>query len=519
MKLRPGRLAAALTMSLALVLAGCAGGESPAESETTEGTTSDAGSTGGTLTIANAQMEPSFDPTQANGGVYLPYYQAVYDSLVRRGPDGTIEPMLATDWEYDADRTVLTLNLRDDVTFTDGTALDAAAVKANLDAFRNGNGPTTSSLASVEDVEAPDATTIVITLSAPDPSLLDRLGATSGFVASPAAIEAGGLATAPVGSGPYELDAARTVPSSQYTFVKNEDYWDPELQKYDEIVLKNIADPTATLNALLSGQVDAARLTAKTAQQARGAGFTEVLYPSQWNGLLIRDREGTLVPELAIPEVRQAIAYAIDRETIVEQVYQGLGEVTNQIFDPSTTAYVPELDNRFPYDPDKARELMAEAGVDGFSMKMPQFDEWIDPAEAAAIAQNLADIGITVNWEPIPPGQIKTVLADTVYPVIWWSLSSASPWLTATKLVAPYANYNTFGVEDPVVNDLLGPLQTGTDEEQAAAGQELNEYITEQVWFVPIQRPSQVYFTAPEVTVVPQAQETDPAIYNYSPAK
>ncbi len=512
MKFRPALLAAALATSAALILSGCAAG----------GASEDSGSesaTGGTLTIATSTDQVQFDPTLANGGVILQPYQAVYDSIVRRAPDGRLEPMLATDWEYNDDRTELTLTIRDDVTFTDGSKLDAEAVKFNLEAFKNGNGPTSSSLAAIARVEAPAATTVVITLNAPDPALLDRLGATSGFVASPAAVADGSIGTAPVGSGPYILDASATVAGSEYTFTKNPDYWDPSLQKFEKIVIKSIVDTTATLNALLSGQVDAALLVAKTADQARrGGAFTEVQYPGNFNGLLIRDMAGQLTPELAIPEVRQAIAYAIDRETIVKQVYQGLGEVTNQIFDPSSAAYVPELDTHYEYDPEKAKELLEDAGVDGFTMKMPLFTQ-MDPAESAAVAQNLADIGITVEWEAIPAAEVRATLAGTNFSAMWWSLSYGNPWLTSQKLITPNANYNTFKYSDPITDELLDTVQRGSDEEQVEAAQEVNQYITEQAWFVPFLRTTQPYFHVPSITVEPQAQETVPSIYGYAPAQ
>jgi len=202
MKLRPGVALAALATTAALVLAGCSAGGSGSGDHATAGGTAK----GGTLTIGTVVDVKSFDPAQSHIGHYVQYDQAVYDSLLRRKPDGTLVPMLATKWSYNSDKTVLTLTLRKGVKFSDGTALDANAVKVNLDRFRTGNGPDASTLAQVESVEAKDPTTVVITLKAPDPALLDYLGNADGFIASPKAIEAGKIATTPVGSGPYTLD-------------------------------------------------------------------------------------------------------------------------------------------------------------------------------------------------------------------------------------------------------------------------------------------------------------------------
>jgi peptide/nickel transport system substrate-binding protein len=514
MKLRPRVALAAIVTAAALVLTGCSAGGSGGSAST--GTTAKAG----TLTIGALADVKSFDPAQAHIGHYLQYDQPVYDSLLRRKPDGTLVPMLATKWEYNADKTVLTLTLRDDVKFSDGTKLDAAAVKVNLDRFRTGNGPDASTLAQIKSVDVKSPTSVVITLKAADPAMLDYLGNADGFIASPKAIDGGKIATDPVGSGPYTLDKSGTVAGSSYTFVKSKNYWDPSLQVYDKIVVKPILDTTAMLNALLSGQVNVALLTAKTEAQAKSAGFTEYKYGTDWQGLLIFDRDGKMVPALKDVKVRQAINYAIDKKTLLTQVGKGFGTVTNQVFGPTTTAYDKSLDNSYPYDPAKAKSLMADAGyAKGFSVSMPTVSGFFDPALTAGISQNLADIGIKVNWVNIAGADFISGMVQGKWPMSWFSLFQGSPWVAANQIITPNATYNPFHTTDAKVESLVTTIQTGSDADAAKAAKDLNSYVTQQAWFAPFYRPDQILFTDKNTATTPQAQQAIPSIYSYAPKK
>ena len=515
MRLRPQVTMTAVATAAALVLAGCSGASTAAGGSAAPGSTTK----GGTLTIATVVDVKSFDPAQAHIGHYVQYDQPVYDTLIRRKPDNTLVPMLATTWVYNADKTVLTLTLRSGVTFSDGTALDANAVKVNLDRFRTGNGPDASTVALISDVTAKDPTTVVITLKSPDPSLLLDLATQDSFIASPKAIDGGKIATTPVGSGPYTLDASATVPGSTYTFTKRKGYWDPSLQVYDTIVLKPITDTKATLNALLSGQVNAANIAVKDSAQAASGGLTEYKYGTDWQGLLIFDRNGATVPALKDVRVRQAINYALDKATILKQVNLGLGTVTSQVFGPATTAYQKSLDDAYPYDPAKAKDLMAQAGfASGFSVSMPTVAGFMDPALTAGIGQNLKDIGITVNWQNVSGSDFIGDLVKGKFPMAWFSLFQGSPWTASNQILTPNATYNPNHTTDPKVESLIATIQTGTDAEQASAAKELDAYITSQAWFAPLYRPDFTFFTDKKTTTQAQAMQAVPSIYGYAPA-
>ncbi|MDZ8201680.1 ABC transporter substrate-binding protein [Microbacterium sp. SSW1-59] len=496
--------------STALVVGCTSAGEDPTDSDSAESPRGDS------LTLGTVLEVNSFDPAQAHFAHHRQFFQPTYDSLLRQEPDGTIVPMLATEWEYNEDSTELTLTIRDDVTFTDGTDLDAEAVKFNLERLKQENGPAASTLGLVSSIEAPADDTVVIELEAPDPGLLYNMSVQASFIGSPTAIEAGGIDTMPVGSGPYVMDASASIPGSEYTFTINEDYWDPSLQHYDEIVLSVIPDATARLNALLAGQIDGALLSPKAQEQALSGGLVDHLYEVNIGGIMLLDRDGTVVEPLADVRVRQAINYAINREEFVAQVEAGLGTTTSQIFPPDSDAFNPEYEDFYAYDPDKARELLAEAGYsDGFDIEIPSVNT--DPAYLAAMSQYLGDVGIRVTWNERPASEGASVASSGDYVASLKPNAQGPTWIMANQLITPDAIYNPFRNTDPRIDEALEVIQFGSEEESVAAQQDLNAFITEEAWFAPVYRPAMVYVTNAETDVESQVGQAVPSLYYYTP--
>ncbi|MFC3996251.1 ABC transporter substrate-binding protein [Nocardiopsis sediminis] len=500
----------AAAVVLAVVLAGCsgAGGSDAAGGD----------GRGGTLSLGIIQEPTSWDPSQAHVGHGLQPYQVTYDSLLLREPDGELSPMLATEWSYNDDRTELTLELRDDVTFSDGAVFDAEAVKANLENFQDGNGRQAAQLAAVESVEVVDAGTVTIVLSEPDPALEFSLSQAAGLMGSPEELGTEEMTATPVGSGPYVLDAAASVSGSQLVFTAREDYWNPDLQKFDTIVLKTYAELTARLNAVLSGQVDATTLDASTASQAEDAGLARLEdYQVDWQGLILMDREGAMVPALGEVKVRQAINLAIDRETMLESILLGHGTTTEQVFGPDSGSYLEELDDTYPYDPDRARELLAEAGYpDGFDLPLATGGGFDTPL--AALTQQLADVGIRVETESVAAPNFVADVDAGKFAAIYFNLFQGEPSVAINQLVSTNALYNPFETTTPELEELIDAVQAGGDQ-SAERAQQVNEYVTENAWFAPVYRIDQVYaYKGDKISVEKQIQSAVPSIYNYAPA-
>ena len=469
------------------------------------------------ITIGSLQEPTSWDPAQANEGHLAPIYQSVYDTLIKREPDGELSPMLATEWSAGEDGLSLDLELRTDVTFTDGTVFDAAAVKANIEHFQGGNGPLRSNLSNITAVEVVDADSVKLTLSSPDPDLPANLSNAGGYMASPAALGSPDLALSPVGSGPYVIDPDRSVVGSMIALVRNEDYWGDELP-FDAVEFRILTDETARLNALTSGQVDVAALNrAASALQAKGAGLNAPeAYSTGWSGILFFDRDGALLPELADVRVREALAIAIDSQALVDVGWEGLGSPTSQVFGTQTEGYDEALETAYEYDPERAKELLAEAGAEDLELTLP-VSPVFEPIIYDAIVQNWEDIGVTVNRHQWGPGEAVPSMQRGEFPLAFMQLAQRSDWNTTQFILAPEAPWNPLGSSAPELDALIAEYPAASEQEQGAIAREINEWVIDNVWFAPVMRPDQFVFSGDSVEFDVQVQQAVPSIYNYRP--
>lgn len=503
--------ATAATIAIAaLALTGCAGAGDDGAGESDSGRAD-------RLTLTAIIGPTSYDIGQgAEWGNRSPFFQAVFDTLLMSGPTGEIEPWLATEWSYNEDNTVLTLTLRDDVTFTDDTPLDAEAVVASLERFRDGTSPQAATLAGKE-FTAVDATTVEISQEAPDPSLLNILTKTSGLIQAPSTFDDENSATNPIGSGPYILDTAASVTGTTYVYSANPDYWNPDAVKYDNLTINVIEDPTATLNALKAGETNGAKIVLNdTIPEIEAAGWTVESNELDFQGLLLLDRDGTMAPELADVRVRQAINMAFDREALLEALQAGYGTVTEQVFPESSVGFDPALDSTYGYDPEGAKELLAEAGYpDGFTLDMmstPAFQTTFD-----LVAQQLADIGITVNYTDPGTGNFITDMLAPKYPATWMALEQNPDWQLINFMISPTATFNPFDSQDPQVDEYISTIQLGTPEEAEQATKDLNTWIVENAWFAPFFRVQGSYAVDANTDLEMWTVNAYPSIFGFSP--
>lgn len=511
---RRGLAAIAAGTVLALGLSACAGG-------------TDSGSDAGSGSAADVQRELvlgitseplSFDPAQAEEGTRLPFYQAVYDTLLLREPDGTLAPMLATEWEVAPDGLSITLTLRDDVTFSDESQFTSETVKVNLERFQAENGPQAATLATLASVETPDETTAIVRLTEPDPAMPIYLSSVAGLMASTEALASEEIKTTPVGSGPYLLNAEETSVGVRYTYERNEDYWGGRELPYDTIRYSILPDAQAMLNALRSGQINATVFFNPTqGQEAEDAGFQYWPVEADYQGLVIFDRAGEKVPALGDVRVRQAINHAIDRELLLNVFMLDRGTVTQQIWGTSAAGYDESLEETYKFDPEKARKLLAEAGyAEGFDIEVPTVPQF-DPAMMAAIAQMLQDVGIRATLVDVPFADFFGQLRGGEWPLTYMRFFQPSDWQLINQFIAPEASWNSFHSTDATVADLIAKIQVAAGDDVVPLAEELNAHIVEQAWFAPFYRVEQQTFTDAETTVTPQVEQAAPSIYNWAP--
>ena len=325
----------------------------------------------GVLIVGQIAEPKALDPAAVTAVNDFRILMNVYDGLVRYR-DGTleVEPALATSWEISEDGTMYTFSLREGVTFHDGSAFDAEAVKFNFDRMLDeshpyhdtGPFPLAFFFSAVESVEALDPLTVRFTLNAPYAPFLSNLAYPTGLIVSPAAVMQHGaeFGRNPSGTGPFQFVEWR---SNEAVVVEaNPDHWDgaPALEA---VVFRPITDANTRTAEMLAGGIDLmVEVPPVALSEFQGADFTihEQAGPHVWF-LILNAKEGPF----ADVRVRQAANYAINKEAIVNDVLEGTAEVAAGPTPPAFAWAYNEALEPYPYDPDKARDLIAEAGAEG----------------------------------------------------------------------------------------------------------------------------------------------------------
>ena len=277
---RIGSRIAGLTMVVILAL-----GIAASASSGTNGVTIANDST--TLTIASATGPVSLDPAKNGQGFPIQYFtQLAYDPLIRTTATGGYAPELAIKWGYvGKGNRVFTLMLRPGVRFSDGTRLTAAGVKAYFNYYIHAGGPFASRFASIRSMTVTGPLSLRFDLNKPDPDLAINMTQdyVSGSVISSAAMKnPSQLGTNTFGAGPYVLDAGQTVAGTKYVYVPNKYYWNKSAIHFKKVQILVISDPSQTLAAMRSGQVDFALGNSNTAAAASSAGLQVLTTPGLW---------------------------------------------------------------------------------------------------------------------------------------------------------------------------------------------------------------------------------------------
>lgn len=347
----------------------------------------------------------SWDPVESVSGVVLTWYYPVYDRLLDADSDGALKPMLATAYEPSDDGLSVTLKLQDGLTFSDGTPFDAEAVKFNLDRAAAQGSTVANEISTYVSTDVVDGATVKITTSGGLGSFLTALTARAGVMVSPTAALAGTLTDEPVGVGPYTTTAINAGDSVEY--VKTDGYWDPDSQQVADLSYRLMADDQSRLNALQTGAIDGAYLTTSQIESAKNMDLQVIVRPSTvFDFLAVNSAEAPFDDPMA----RLALNYAIDREGIAEGMFDGHCTPQIQPWPSDSPAYNDDIgdgSSMFPYDPQKAKELLAEAGVtDGASVTLVAVNIPTYQKLAEVIQESLAEVGISVQVTNVPPTQL-----------------------------------------------------------------------------------------------------------------
>lgn len=382
-----------------------------------------AAGSGGTLNWASSTLPSSWDPVVDGSGAVFRLTSLAYSSLTSTDEKGDAVPALAKSWDYNDSGTQVTFHLREGLKFSDGSPLDATAVKTYLvrAQTQKNSALVGEGISDIASIDTPSATDVVLNLSQPDYQMPLVLAERVGQITNPK-YSATQLNEKPEGAGPFK--AVTVVAGSKATFVKNPYYWDAK-----DIHIKNVTvsfgiDAASVVSGLQSGVYNFSDLSVSQVKAAKAANLDVVQQPG-FNAANLS--VNTTVAPFDDPKVLQAINYAVDRDQIVKQVDFGYGTATTQPFPKGYIAYNPSIAKQYSHSVAKAKQLLADAGYkNGFSAAFT-VGPTTSTAENELLQAQLKAVGITAKLKVDPN----------------W----AAPFF-AKKL--PLSTYSTTGRDSPI---------------------------------------------------------------------
>jgi peptide/nickel transport system substrate-binding protein len=496
---------------------------------------SDEPQVGGTMVYLEPDVYTGLYPP---GAGYYPngaLVNNIADRLVWQDPETLeFEPWLATEWEVNEDATQYTFTLRDDVTFSDGSPLDAAVVAKNFDLYGLGDPartlPVSEAVNNYQSSEVVDEQTVVFRFSAPSPGFLQATSTiTSGILSSETLDRdfqgfAAGSAVEIIGSGPFVI-ASEELGSSVVLEAREDYAWAPpsfenqERPYLDEIQIIVTPENSVRVGSLLSGQANVARkIEPQDEAQVLGSGGFVVDGP-QTNGvnnaLNLRFRE----PVMEDIRVRQAIIAAVDRESLIDSLYTENYPLATSVLSSTAVGYV-DTSEYFVYDPDHAVELLEEAGWvtgadgirerDGVRLSFTAGEAGPQPRSfdlLTSVAQQLAEVGIEMHILRAASGEFATSIIDGSLTQAAHSMVGRAD-LDVIKSMYYATNRNILLNRDPAdssIGDaqlqdlLLAVASTPSSSERIAASQAAQLYLAEQAYVLPFFEEPQTYGIAENV--------------------
>ncbi|MCX6401470.1 MAG: ABC transporter substrate-binding protein [Propionibacteriales bacterium] len=487
------RVAATAVLATALLVSGCAGSGADdkggdSASLTREeiyaagvvGTSDDAGDpkAGGTLTLADYSEARSLDPTKTipNGAAGGNALAAVYDVLMRYDqPSDSFEPWLAKSLTTE-DNITWTLELREDVTFSDGTPLDANAVVGSLGHYMKSAGYNTLLLATnIKDMRPEGTTKVVFTLNQAWITFPNMLASGPGMIMAPAAYKGGPDKFEPIGAGPFVLDKYK--PAEELVLKANADYWNGK-PNLDAVRFVWLGSDDDRLSSLADGTVDVANVRAsQTVEKARKDGFAGIMAPSGLGSLYwLNNREGRASSDI---RVRQAINFAIDPEVVAERVNGGAGLPGRNIYSPSAPYFTAVETSDF--NAEKAKALLEDAKADGYDGKLTYIgqSDQASQTQAVTVQAMLEAVGFEVKTDLLRNIADQTqriyVTHDYDIAVSAMSVPDEDPYSRLATNLNSQSPQNPSGYANPEMDALIAQLQAASGDEATDLLTQINE--------------------------------------------
>jgi ABC-type transport system substrate-binding protein len=441
----------ALSAALAFVLMGFATAQ--AQQPKTE-----QAKAGGTLVYATGTDVQTLDPQFVTDIPTSRIVAHIHETLVKADETGEIRPALATSWTTSDDKLTWTFKLRQGVRFHDGTPFNAAAVKGTFDRIRDPatGSPRRSALAAITDVKVIDDDTIALVTKEPFAPLLAQLSAYNLAIMSPAQLEKIGTKyrEQPAGTGPFKLKSWQ--PGERITLVRNDDYWG-EKPKLDAVETRVVPEDSARVLQLLSGEADViASVPTVMLKRLEGSSAVKVIKKTGFRTIYVGLNNAS--PPFNDRRVREAVAHAIDVKGLQRGILSGIGKLGGG-FESPVIAGAKSIPPR-PYDPAKARKLLAEAGFpNGFetSFYVPTGRYLMDRQLGEAIQAQLAEVGIKAKIESPEWGAFTAITDQKKAPMFLMGKGSPTGDLDFTLTLTAMSNgrMNAFTLSNPELDKLI----------------------------------------------------------------
>ena len=438
---------------------------------------------GGTLRYATGTDALTLDPQFVTDIPTARVVNQIFETLVYPDLDGNLVGVLATDWEVSDDNLTWTFKLREGVTFHDGTPFNAEAVKFTFDRIKaeETGAPRASAARAIASVDVVDEHTVNITTAEPYAPLLAQLSAYNLAIMSPSAGDAvnAEYSRNPAGTGPFRL--GDWTPGEEMTLVRNEDYWGDKAAS-ETVVLSVVPEDSARVLLLISGEADViSNVPTVMVPRLESAPGVELIEETGYRTIYVG--MNMKMEPFDDVRVRHAIAHAIDKEALLAGVMTGIGTLGGG-FESTVIPGAADIPP-YPYDPERAKALLAEAGYpDGFEVDfyVPTGRYTNDRQIGEAIQAQLAEVGIEANLLSPEFGAYSALLRERDA-VPFYILGKGSPTgdldLTLGITTASTGSGNYSNYENPEVDALIAEQRVTVDPD---ARKEVLRQILQQVY-------------------------------------
>ena len=459
---------AVVTASAALLLVGCSAGSG-------SGTGQDGGGGGSSNDALNVGLvaEPAnLDFTKTDGAaIPQALLYNVYEGLVQLDQDGEITPGLAETWKVSEDGKTYTFRLVEGAKFSNGEPFTAEDAKFSIEQVKSGwTVSLKAAMDVVDQVEVVSPTELKVTLAKPSNDWLYRMTTRVGAMFSKTGVT--DLATDPVGTGPYDVEKWTRGDSIKLT--RNEDYWGDK-PHFKSVTLKYFEDPTALNNALLSGTINVIGTvqTPESLGQFEDNDKYEVIEGTTNGEVVLSFNNGS--GPMQDKKVRQAVRHAIDHQALLDTCWAGRGELIGSMV-PPTDPWYEDLTDVYPFDREKAKQLLQESGKAGQTLRLriPALPYAVSCGTVVKSQLEQTGFKVKLDQQEFPAAWLNTVFTNADYDM------SIIAHVEPRDMPAVFGNpeyYTRYDNEE--FSDLLATADAGSEEEQASTMKDAARLLSE----------------------------------------